>query len=209
MSDRDFFREVDEAVRHDRYKELWDKYGLYALVAATLIVAGVAGFKAWTYWQERKSQEAGTEFSQALGALDGGDAAKANSALNDLAEKGPAGYRVLARFQIAAAEAQAGNTDKAVALYDALAADSGDGQHSERACHDSGGHAPARRRRLRGDGAAPEGSDRAGEPLEIFGAGAARAFGLPVEQDSRMPKSNSARSSPIRERPRTYVSAPT
>jgi hypothetical protein len=123
MSDRDFFREVDEAVRQDRYKELWDKYGLYALVAATLIVAGVAGFKAWTYWQERKSQEAGTEFSQALGALDGGDAAKANSALNDLAEKGPAGYRVLARFQIAAAEAHAGNTDKAVALYDALAAD--------------------------------------------------------------------------------------
>ena len=27
MSDRDFFREVDEAVRQDRYKELWDKYG--------------------------------------------------------------------------------------------------------------------------------------------------------------------------------------
>lgn len=125
MSDRDFFREVDEAVRQDRYKELWDKYGLYALVAATLIVAGVAGFKAWTYWQERRSQEAGTEFSQALGALDGGDAAKANNALNDLAEKGPAGYRVLARFQIAAAEAQAGNTDKAVTLYDALAAGSG------------------------------------------------------------------------------------
>ena len=42
-----------------------------------LIVAGVAGFKAWTYWQERKAQEAGTEFSQALVQLDGGEAAKA------------------------------------------------------------------------------------------------------------------------------------
>ena len=49
-------------------------------------------------------------------------------ALNALAEKGPAGYRVLARFQLAAAEAQAGNTDKAVALYDALATD-GQGRH--------------------------------------------------------------------------------
>jgi hypothetical protein len=125
MSDRDFFREVDEAVRQDRYKELWDKYGLYALVVAALIVASVGGFKAWAYWQERKSQEAGTEFSLALGQLDGGDAAKANTALGDLAEKGPAGYRMLARFQLAAAEAHAGNTDKAVALYDALAADPG------------------------------------------------------------------------------------
>lgn len=42
-----------------------------------------------------------------------------------MAEKGPAGYRVLARFQLAAAEAQAGNIDKAVSLYDALATDSG------------------------------------------------------------------------------------
>ena len=31
MSDRDFFREVDEAVRQDRYRALWDQYGLYAL----------------------------------------------------------------------------------------------------------------------------------------------------------------------------------
>ena len=40
-----------------------------------------------------------------------------------MAEKGPAGYRVLARFQLAAAEAQGGDTDKAVADYDALASD--------------------------------------------------------------------------------------
>jgi hypothetical protein len=125
MSDRDFFREVDEAVRQDRYKELWDKYGVYALIVAGAIVAAVAGFKAWTYWQERKAQEAGTEFSQAVTQLDGGEAAKARDALNALAEKGPAGYSVLARFQLAAAEAQAGNTDKAVADYDALATDSG------------------------------------------------------------------------------------
>jgi hypothetical protein len=124
MSDRDFFREVDEAVRQDRYKELWDKYGVYALVAAALIVAGVAGFKVWSFWQERKAQEAGTEFSQAVVQLDSGDAAKARDALNSLAEIGPAGYRVLSRFQLAAADAQAGSTDKAVALYDALATDS-------------------------------------------------------------------------------------
>jgi len=123
MSDRDFFREVNEAVRQDRYNELWDKYGVYALAAAALIVAGVAGFKVWSYWQEQKAQAAGTDFSQAVTELDSGDVAKARDVLNSLAAKGPTGYQILSRFQLAAAEAQAGSTDKAVALYDALAAD--------------------------------------------------------------------------------------
>jgi len=123
MSDRDFFREVDEAVRQDRYNELWDKYGVYALAAAALIVAGVAGFKVWSYWQEQKAQAAGTDFSQAVTELDRGDVAKARDVLNSLAAKGPTGYQILSRFQLAAAEAQAGSTDKALALYDALAAD--------------------------------------------------------------------------------------
>lgn len=121
MSDRDFFREVDEAVRQDRYKALFDKYGIYALVGTALIVAGVAGFKGWTYWQESNAQAAGTEFSNALALEDNGDAAKAQEALSALAEKGPAGYRVLSRFQLALIDAQAGDNDKAVAIYDALA----------------------------------------------------------------------------------------
>jgi hypothetical protein len=123
MSDRDFFREVDEAVRQDRYKALFDKYGIYALVGTALIVAGVAGFKGWTSWQESNAQAAGTEFSNALALEDNGDAAKAQEALSALAEKGPAGYRVLSRFQLALIDAQAGDNDKAVAIYDALATD--------------------------------------------------------------------------------------
>ena len=125
MSDRDFFREVDEAVRQDRYKQLWDKYGVYILGVAVLIVVGVAGHRAWTYWQEQQAAEAGAKYTQALSMEEGADAAQAREMLTALAEQGPQGYRVLARFQLAAAEAKAGETDKAVAAYDALAKDSG------------------------------------------------------------------------------------
>ena len=52
MSDRDFFREVNEAVRQDQYRALWDKYGLYVLALAVLLVAGVAGYNAWTFWRQ-------------------------------------------------------------------------------------------------------------------------------------------------------------
>jgi hypothetical protein len=123
MSDRDFFREVDEAVRQDKYRKLWDQYGVHVLVAAAIVVAGVAGYKGWTFWQEKRAADAGAKFSQALRMEDGADAAKAREMLAALAEQGPQGYRVLARFQLAAAAAKAGETDKAVAAYDALAKD--------------------------------------------------------------------------------------
>jgi hypothetical protein len=124
MSDRDsFLREVDEAVRQDQYKKLWDRYGLYALGGAALVVAGVAGYKGWSYWQLKQAQDAGAKFTQALSMEDGADAAKSREMLTALAEKGPEGYRVLARFQLAAAEAKAGDMDKATADYDALAVD--------------------------------------------------------------------------------------
>jgi hypothetical protein len=122
MSDQ-FFREVDEAVRQDRYQQLWDQYGVYILAAAALIVVGVAGYKGWSFWQEKQAQEAGDTFTQALSFKDGADAAKAREMLSALAEKGPEGYRVLARFQLAGAAAKAGEADKAVAEYDALAKD--------------------------------------------------------------------------------------
>jgi hypothetical protein len=118
-----FLREVDEAVRQDQYKKLWDRYGVYALGAALLVVAGVAGYKGWSYWQVKQAQDSGAKFTQALSMDDGADAARARETLTALAEKGPDGYRVLARFQLAAAEAKAGEADKAVTDYDALAND--------------------------------------------------------------------------------------
>jgi hypothetical protein len=124
MTDRDtFFREVDEAVRQDRYKALWDKYGVHVLVLAVLIVAGVAGYKFWSNWQEKKAQDAGAQFTDALSLDDRAEKDKAQGIFQSLADNGPAGYRVLSRFQLAAAESRAGSTDKAVADYDALASD--------------------------------------------------------------------------------------
>jgi hypothetical protein len=124
MSDNSFFREVDEAVRQDQYKALWDKFGVYVLVLAVVLIAGVAGYKAWSYWKERQAQEAGAEFAQALALETGTEPAKADEAFEQLAKSGPAGYQVLSRFQMAAAQAKAGETDKAVEAYDALSTDS-------------------------------------------------------------------------------------
>ena len=123
MSDNSFFREVDEAVRQERYKALWDRYGIIVLIAAAALIVGVAAYKGWTYWTERQAKAAGTEYTQALTLETGADPDKAREAFETLAKDGPHGYQVLSRFQLASADAKAGDTDKAVAAYDALATD--------------------------------------------------------------------------------------
>ncbi len=124
MSDGDFIREVDEAVRQDELKRLWDRFGVYIVLGAVLIVAGVAGYKGWVYWKETQSANAGARFTGALTLSEDGKIEDADAAFRDLVSQAPAGYRALSRFQLAAAAVKAGKPADAVKAYDALAADS-------------------------------------------------------------------------------------
>jgi len=121
MSDSDFFREVDEAVRQDSLKKIWDRYGIAMLLGAFLIIASVAGYKGWTFWQQKQAAEAGARFTGALSLIGEGKDKDAIAAFRELAGDGPKGYRILSRFQLAAAQAKNGKTAEAVKMYDELA----------------------------------------------------------------------------------------
>lgn len=123
MSDTSFIREVDEAVRKERYKALWDRFGFFIVGFIVLLVVSVASYKIWSYIQEEDARTAGDEFVRALVLANGSDPAKANETFKALSEGGPSGYRVLSRFQLAAAEAKSGKTEEAVAAFEALAKD--------------------------------------------------------------------------------------
>lgn len=127
MSDP-LFREVDEAVRQDQLKALWDRYGVFMLAGAFLIVATVGGIKGWQYWQAQRAAEAGARFEGALALMDEGKADDADKALREIAGDGPAGYQVLARFRLAAAKVDSGVPAEAVAAYDDLAGDDSIGE---------------------------------------------------------------------------------
>lgn len=125
MSDDSFVREVNEAVRQEEYKRLWDRYGILAMSAAALIIVGVAGYKGWNYWQAKQAQTTGARFVGALTLEEDGKPQDARAAYEEISRDGPEGYRVLSRFQLAAASAKAGEKTKAVEAYDALAGDPG------------------------------------------------------------------------------------
>ncbi len=124
MSDESIFREVDEAIRQDQMKAVWDRFGWLIIGGAVLIVGSVAGYKGWVYWREQQAGEAGAKFLDALALEADGKATEAQSALKTLAGDGPTGYRILANLQLAAATAKAGDKTKALAAYDAVIADS-------------------------------------------------------------------------------------
>ena len=119
----DIFHEVDEEVRREQLKKLWDRWGNYAIAAAVLVVIAIAAWRGWSYWEMKKAQEAGTAFEAALASAQAGKHEEAEAAFAKIAADSPSGYRMLARMREASELAQ---RDRAAAVkaYDAIAADS-------------------------------------------------------------------------------------
>jgi hypothetical protein len=118
----ELFNEVDEDLRREQLKKLWDKYSLLIIAVAILIVAGVGGWRGYSYLEAKKAAEAGAAFDRAADLADQNKHAEAEAAFTKLATEAPAGYRTLARLR-AAAEAASRDPQAAVKLYDDIAAD--------------------------------------------------------------------------------------
>jgi hypothetical protein len=118
----DIFQEVDEEVRREQLKKLWERYGHYAVALAVLVVLAVAGWRGWEYWEARKAAEAGAAFEAAVALSEQGKHEEAGAAFAKIAAGGTAGYRGLARLREAAELAQR-DPQAAVKLYDEIAAD--------------------------------------------------------------------------------------
>ncbi len=123
----DIFQEVDEEVRRERLKKLWQQYGNYLVALCIAIVAAVGAWRGYEYWQAKKAGEAGAAFESAELLAEAGKHKEADAAFAKLATEGTAGYRVLARLREAA---ELAHTDKkaAVAAYDGVVADNSAGQ---------------------------------------------------------------------------------
>lgn len=118
----DIFHEVDEEVRRDQLKKLWDRYSIFIVAFAVLIVGGIAAWRGYEYWVAQKAAAAGAAFESAVTLSEQGKHAEAEVAFAKVAGEAPAGYRVLARFR-AAAELTKDKPADAVKAYDDLAAD--------------------------------------------------------------------------------------
>ena len=118
----DIFHEVDEEVRRERLKRLWDRYGILLIALAVLVVAGIGAWRGYEWWLAKKAAAAGAQFEQAVTLSEQGKQNEAQALFDKLAAEAPGGYRTLANFRAAAGLVK-DKPAEAVKAYDKLATD--------------------------------------------------------------------------------------
>lgn len=119
----DVFREVDEEVRREQLKKLWERYQALIVGVVLLVVVGVGGWRVYEWQQTRLAAQVGTQFENAITLADKGEHAEAEKAFAQIAASGTPSYRELARIRQAAALA-ASDPAAATEIYKQISADS-------------------------------------------------------------------------------------
>lgn len=120
----DIFREVDEALREDRVKAIWNRYGRLIVAGAVAIVLGTAAFVGWRSYSQSQAQSQTRALvdAQQQAAADPQNAASIYAAV---AADSSADRAALARLLEARADLDAGKRDEAGKTYEQIAGDSG------------------------------------------------------------------------------------
>lgn len=118
-----FLREVDDELRRDQLVGFWERWGRLSIAA---IVAALALFGGWLYWQHRQEQAAGVEGEQLAAAYDQlsqNQPAKAQPILAKLATSKRDGYRASALATQADVLLQKNDLKGAASKFAAIASD--------------------------------------------------------------------------------------
>jgi hypothetical protein len=120
MSDEAIFREVDEEVRQDEAKRLWQRHGSKFTAFAAAVIAAVAAYEGYKYYTTAQSEKAAVVYFDALKKITDKKPEDALAALK--AVPAGTGFATVAVLKQADVLAVQGKTDEAVAAYDAFAA---------------------------------------------------------------------------------------
>lgn len=109
----DLLREVDEAVRADNMKRLWDEHKVAIISGITALILGTAAFSVWNNIELKKNQE---NTGKVLAAL---EAPQPAAALKDTATKLNGNAQAIAYLNAGSFELKAGNRNQALEAFTA------------------------------------------------------------------------------------------
>ncbi|MEM6382416.1 MAG: tetratricopeptide repeat protein [Pseudomonadota bacterium] len=118
----DIFSEIEEDIRKDRAKRLWDRFGKFIIAGALALVLAVAAWRGWEAYRANQAAQAGDAFLDAVALIEA-EPERGIAELEAIVEDGPAGYAALARFRTASAQAERGAIEDALTTMRALTTD--------------------------------------------------------------------------------------
>jgi hypothetical protein len=118
-----FFEEVSEELKQERYALLWKKYGRYFVGLAVAVVLAVAGYQYWQSEQVKAAEAASVRYAAAQALAKDGKFKEAATAFAALGKDAPKGYAALAKLQQAAQTLKAGDRAAALLAFEQVAND--------------------------------------------------------------------------------------
>jgi hypothetical protein len=126
----DIFDEISDDLRTERAMRLLRRYGGMFILAAVLVLLGVAGEQLWDAYQAKQNNAAASKYIALTVRIDSLGAGITNAqrvanaeGLEAFAKTAPAGYRVLADLRAAGLYVAAGQLGLAEGLWNAVSAD--------------------------------------------------------------------------------------
>lgn len=105
--------EVNEELRRQQLKSIWDRFGVYIIGFAVLIILSVGGNEIINHLNNRVSQRESNAFDNALNLIEKGNDSAGLDQLIELT-KGKTGYKGLALFRLSSESLTNGNYQEAV-----------------------------------------------------------------------------------------------
>ena len=105
--------EVNEELRRQQLKSIWDRFGVYIIGFAILIILSVGGNEIINHLNNRLSQRESNAFDNALNLIENGNDSVGLDQLIKLT-KGKTGYKGLALFRLSSESLTNGNYQEAV-----------------------------------------------------------------------------------------------
>ena len=113
-----FIREIDEELKNEKIKKIWDKYGLFIIIFVVVAVTAAVSFETFQAWKDRRNQEMSDTFAYALNLQNQGRFAEAKEVLLSLQNSNRGIYSDLAEMQEASLLVEQNQLQDAVKIWE-------------------------------------------------------------------------------------------
>lgn len=124
-----FIQEVNEELKNDRMKDIWEKYGLYIVIFVVVVLTATVSFESLRNWHTKKHQNISDRYAIAMAMQNQGKFEQSIKALESIAQDGSSNlYGDIAQIQIANILFEQNKPEQAVQTLERFLNDSGENQ---------------------------------------------------------------------------------